>query len=174
MTSESPIEGLEIIRDYFDEKQCQELIRFIEKENLAKPKGMNRRVIQYGSAYDYTKRHFATKIGDLPIELKKIKEELPNNMKDNYDQVIINEYTNGQFISAHKDSHIFDDKILTISLGDSATMIFRRGYEQITLQLTAGTIVMMSSVSRQQYTHEILPVNGKRYSITMRKMLSVY
>lgn len=68
-------------------------------------------------------------------------------------------------IPAHIDTHsVFEDTILSLSLGSTCMMDFKRGEEKLSLLLPSRSILVMSEESRYSWSHGICP----RYSDTIR------
>lgn len=103
------------------------------------------------------------------------------NPKQNYNQLIINEYFAGQGIAPHIDHSMFGCEIASLSLQSAVVMTFRdiKTNETFDLLLEPRSLLVMSGRSRWHVTHEIKKrmtdkINGKivkrdrRVSITMR------
>lgn len=86
------------------------------------------------------------------------------------DSVTVNEYLTGQVIKPHVDALGGGPVITILSLGTPATMRFRRkNAEQVyDVKLTPRSLIQMRDDLRYKWTHEILPVAAKRYSIVFR------
>jgi alkylated DNA repair dioxygenase AlkB len=135
---------------------------------------LTRRVQQFGYKYDYRAKHVVdTPLGPLPkwaldvcklFQEKKLIDTLPN-------QLIVNEYREGQGIGKHTDHKRFGGVIFSLSLGAPCTMIFRRQEEVEQLAVKPRTFLKMEGEARHEWTHEIPPLEGKqtrRISLTFR------
>lgn len=87
------------------------------------------------------------------------------------DNVTVNEYLQGQTISAHVDSPKAGPVITVASLGVPATMVFAlpNTNTRRSVVLPPRSVVQMRGDLRCVWTHEILPVPGTRYSIVFRR-----
>lgn len=94
---------------------------------------------------------------------KKFVDIRPNS-------VTINEYMEGQEITAHIDSKTSGEIISVLSLLSDATMGFcrPRRQEKHLVELPNRSLVQMRGVIRHDWQHFILPVKAKRYSIVFR------
>jgi alkylated DNA repair dioxygenase AlkB len=101
------------------------------------------------------------------------------------DQLIVNEYTPGQGISPHIDSvELFEDEILSISLGSDITMNFTEASDKTNIKsliLKRRTLMCLSKDARYKWKHSIPQriydiIKGKkvkrdtRISLTFRKV----
>jgi alkylated DNA repair dioxygenase AlkB len=84
--------------------------------------------------------------------------------------VTVNEYLQGQTISAHIDAPKAGPVITVLSLGVPATMVFARPNTNTrrSVVLPPRSLVQMRGDLRLVWTHEILPVPGTRYSLVFR------
>lgn len=104
-------------------------------------------------------------------------------------QCTVNEYAPGQGISAHVDSHWFEDGIASLSLADSYVMKFSErsngggaggvGGASFSVYLPARSLLLLRGPARLAYTHGITPrstdcvdgvvrARGTRVSVTVR------
>jgi alkylated DNA repair dioxygenase AlkB len=89
---------------------------------------------------------------------------------DQFESVTVNEYPAGHGLALHKDSALFGEPVVVVSLGAAATMIFEsdRGEEQRVL-IKGGTVVRMSRDSRWKWRHGMEADNkGVRWSVVYR------
>jgi hypothetical protein len=84
--------------------------------------------------------------------------------------VTVNEYAPGDVIRAHIDEPSAGKVITVLSLGAPATMLFKlKGTpESHAVVLPPRSIVQMRDDIRYTWTHEILPVQARRYSVVFR------
>lgn len=86
------------------------------------------------------------------------------------DSVTVNEYLKGQVIRAHVDAIGGGPVITVLSLGAPADMVFRRQNVEkcYTVHLQPRSLIQMRGDLRYKWTHEILPVAARRYSVVFR------
>ena len=84
------------------------------------------------------------------------------------DSVTVNEYLSGDLIQAHVDSPAAGPVITVLSLGSSATMVLKHQEQRYTVSLPARSLIQLTGPIRYDWTHEILPVSAKRYSVVFR------
>jgi alkylated DNA repair dioxygenase AlkB len=135
---------------------------------------LSRRTQHYGYEYNY-KNPRLTACKPIPEFLLKLNADLKSRIPDlpMFDQVIVNEYQTGQRISKHVDNaHLFGDPIVTASLLSDAIMRFKDSINTYDITLKPGSIAILHGYSRYHMTHEILPVNQRRISITFRTVLN--
>ena len=159
--------GLQYIPNYITDAKQDELIEKIDQQPWLND--LKRRVQHYGYKYDYQTRKItpALKIDPVPDWL----QILPN-----YDQVIINEYQQGQGISSHIDCiPCFGNTICSLSLLSPCEMIFKKNNQKISLILEPLSLFIMQNEARYEWKHEIPArksnVKFRRVSITFRTVL---
>lgn len=167
------IPGLFIYENFIDEQKQKELLQVIYEQEWSNE--LSRRVQHYLKKYDYKK---SSALIDAPQEPEIFKTIFYPVIK--YEQIIVNEYKPGQGISAHIDSPVFDEPIMSVSLGSATTMIFSTNLKKVSIYVKPGTLLKMTGPSRNSWKHEIKKnktdkVDGKtvkrstRVSITFRK-----
>ncbi|XP_011501882.1 PREDICTED: alkylated DNA repair protein alkB homolog 8 [Ceratosolen solmsi marchali] len=103
-----------------------------------------------------------------------------------YDQITVNKYLPGQGIPSHIDTHsVFEDPILSLSLGSPYIMDFKYGDKKIELDLPVRSLLVLSGEARYAWSHGICPRHndtiktsngfstrprGTRISFTFRKI----
>ncbi len=172
----SIIEGLQIIEDFITEDEEKELLKLINDENWSN--SISRRTQHYGYKYNYNSKNAkqkATPIPDWEI-LKKVKKIM------NFEQVIVNEYKSGQGIAYHIDRpSVFGDVIISLSLGSTYNMLFKKFGKVITQPLKRRSLLIIKGDARYKWMHSISRrktdnIDGKRIprglriSITFRTM----
>lgn len=172
------ISGLTLIKHAVDAKHQSQLLEFVNSGTWigkGDKGGINRRTQQYGYRHDYQSKTIHQDVDPLPswsLELckylleKKWISELPN-------QLIINEYQEGQGIAAHSDSKTFGPCIFSVSLGSPCTMTFRHHSDSHAVVLHPGTFLKMERDARYKWTHEIAArkkSDGVRVSLTFRRV----
>lgn len=173
------ISGLTYIPSFITEEQEQFLISQIDQKPWLLD--LKRRVQHYGYKYDYKARKIdeKMKIGAVPNWL--LSKEIFNHSvfeENNFDQVIINEYQQGQGISAHVDCiPCFTNVICSVSLLSPCEMVFENvnTKEKQSIILTPRSLLIMKNEARYDWTHCIPArksnVKERRVSITFRKMI---
>jgi alkylated DNA repair dioxygenase AlkB len=181
------ISGLRCIPDFISEFDEAELIRTIDNQPWITD--LKRRVQHYGYRYNYKARniHEETALGPLPAWLSAYSHELHAQQifPTIPDQVIINEYTPGQGISAHIDCvPCFTETIASLSLGSPCIMEFTHDESgrNIPVWLEPRSLIVLSGDARYHWRHaiparksdtvagNIIP-RGRRLSLTFRKVI---
>lgn len=180
------IPGLHYIADYLDETREQALIEAIDRQPWRTE--LRRRVQHYGYAYDYKSRKVtaAMYLGELPVWLRSLCEELRDRdlMPRVADQVIINEYEPGQGIAPHVDCvPCFEGTIASLTLGSACVMEFTglENGERAALFLARRSLLVLSGEARYAWQHAIparkrdvhagrVIIRGRRVSLTFRNV----
>jgi alkylated DNA repair dioxygenase AlkB len=164
LTLFSKVPGLLYIPEYITEVEHSEFWQSINAENWLDD--LKRRVQHYGYKYDYKTRFidYSMKIGALPewvIPLtKKLYQE--GYMLALPDQLIVNEYKQGQGIASHVDCEpCFGDTIISLSLGSTCIMEFinKETKEKVEVFLEPRSLVVLKNDARYLWTHGI---SGKK------------
>lgn len=181
------IPGLYYVPDYINEIEHDLLLVQIDEQPWLDD--LKRRVQHYGFKYDYKARRVARdmRIGKLPEWLEELAEKLwkDRHMPEIADQVIVNEYEQGQGISRHIDCEpCFQDTIVSLSLGWGCFMDFTNEdkTEKVSVWLAPRSIVVLSGEARYKWWHGIAARksdmrNGRRVdrerrvSLTFRKVI---
>lgn len=145
-----------------------ELIEHIDKCEWSNE--ITRRVQHYGFKYDYKTRKVSP---GSPIP--SLFSDLINILKENEvidpNQIIVNEYLSGQYISRHIDSDVFGPVVVTLSLGDGTTFQMSNRAEVVDIPVKQGSLLILEGESRSKWYHCTLPVHKegfRRISITFR------
>lgn len=167
--------GLIFIENFISEEDGLKLISDIENFKINHTKRItnhgptNFTSIYFGKRYLKTDKSNNDDIPDfLQLVCKKIiHEKLLSSMPLG---IAINEYQKGQKISAHIDRPESGDTVTILSLCSEATMVLSntKKSEKFELNLTQNSLIQMKNEIRYDWTHEILPVKNKRYSIMFR------
>ena len=137
---------------------------------------LKRRVQHYGYYYDYTSRNVPSPAPPITGELLKIADVFRQCGLMDPEQVIVNEYTRKQGISAHVDSLLFGPEIISVSLLEPTIFYFTpkdpSAGQRHQVEVPARSIIVMSGESRYDWKHEIPPlvnitVNGRRWTKPM-------
>lgn len=162
--------GLKFIENFIDENLEKRILKSISDFKSNNPK----LVANYGSN-NYDSIYFGERYKKDSISIPEWISELflplinANLITENPFGIAINEYKKGQKIAAHIDKPISGPIVTILSLKSNATMVFKRkGYENISIDLTPRSIVQIKDEIRNDWTHEILPVNDTRISIIFR------
>ena len=148
---------------------------------------LKRRVQHFGYKYDYKARKIDADmwVGGLPNWLESLAVKLKNEgfFHDIPDQVIVNEYLQGQGITPHIDCEpCFAETVVSLSLNSTAVMEFSKAEKKIPLLLEPRSIIVLSDEARYEWKHSI-PARKKdlihglvyprkrRVSLTFRKVI---
>lgn len=199
LLSSSNIPGLQLFSNFISIDEEKELLQYINNETWDSNNGINRRTQQYGYEYPYNIKVNNVKQIKLTKSIPQVFEELvinklinlnciPNNCRPN--QALVNEYKPGQGIAAHIDNKLFGMFIASLSLGSDCNMYLNDNRRTNNSSMNDGNIcvilprcsmLILSSVARYDYTHEIKKtktdlINGvkkqrnTRISITLRRL----
>ncbi|KAG5337840.1 ALKB8 protein, partial [Acromyrmex heyeri] len=116
----------------------------------------------YEFEYDTNLVNLNKPIEPIPQEYKFLQTLFDKHgHKYTYDQLTINRYLPGQGIPPHIDTHsVFEDTILSLSLGSTWVMNFKKEDQKIDVLLPARSLLIMTGEARYAWTHGICP----RYS----------
>ena len=176
-----------ILLDYVEEWLTLEETQAMFNNTSSNPN--SRRVLQFGSAYNYRKGatiHPALAFEDYSI-INDLKDETQNFLRTHElesapNQCIINEYLPGQGITAHvDDTRLYGDVIACWTFGSQRQMRFTHKVTKDVhvVDTVPFSLYVMSGESRYNWTHEMRPrlsdkIDGNRvkrgttYSITFR------
>ncbi len=88
-------------------------------------------------------------------------------------QALLIRYDPGAGIGWHRDRPVYED-VIGISLGESATMRFRRrykgGFERANAPLDPRAAYHLSGAARHEWEHSIVEMDRPRWSITFRSL----
>ncbi len=148
------IAGLNYIEDYITASQETALIDSIDQYPWSLE--LLRRRQWYGHAYDDATGYVAQ---PMPAWLTQVAQALyaDGHLDGVADRALVNEYTPGQGIGAHRDRDIDHIKAVgIISLGSGAAMDFTRlGHETYTRYLHPRSLTIMRGEARQLWMHGI-------------------
>ncbi|XP_051169030.1 alkylated DNA repair protein alkB homolog 8 [Leptopilina boulardi] len=158
------IPGLRVIENFLTEEQEEVLLKSIvwEEDDDVSSELKHRRVKHFGYkfCYDTNTVNIDDPITPIPQDyhfLQKLFNEAECGGHE-FDQITINRYLPGQGIPPHIDTHsVFENTILSLSLGSSSVMDFKRGKEKISILLPARSLLIMSDESRYAWSHGICP-----------------
>lgn len=161
--------GFEVRQNFIVNSDCRRLIEMLFDLFLEQPHRVNKDnrscVLRYGWDYEAPVK----KLSPWPAWIESIRKILPHPIVEPLCAVTVNEYRKGHRISLHIDSERFGEIIQTVSIGNSAILRFARGQESRQFELTNGSLCVLRGEARHLWQHEILPVDGLRYSIVFRE-----
>lgn len=147
---------------------------------------LRRRFQMYGKLFCFQDR---TVKQDLPIPDEMVN--IMNKMKtcgatcDDFNSIMVNEYSSDQGIMPHVDAPVFGEVIVILSLLSDVVMRFEHGDTVIDEHLPRRSLIVMQDESRTHYKHSIskaykvLTADGqevargdRRLSVTLRKTLA--
>ena len=151
----------------------------------ASPK--SRLVQHYGFKYNYTTYQINEKCEPIPAFLTPYQELLYSiclslkiiEPRHIFNQCIVNNYAEGQGISAHVDVKKYGGVIGCFTIGSGATMVFQKGDEKQEIYVEPNSLYIMSGDARFVWTHS-MPTRkfdikggvrierGRRISLTFR------
>ena len=163
--------GMTLMPDFITELEHVDLLaRLIFKDATKNFNHSGRNCVQrYGSRKPYN-NHMISDV--IPAHFAKLCQRLveQNLVAALPDSVTVNEYCKGQVIQPHIDALGGGPVITILSLGTPAEMRFRRKDTEkcYTVELMPCSVIQMRGDLRYKWTHEILPVADKRYSVVFR------
>ena len=182
--SNTSVPGLVLIENLLTKDEEKTLLSLFAIDSQEWSSELKRRVIHYGFKYDYKSRQAACAAPLIPPACAFIEKRLNNHnvalLPKEFDQLIVNEYLPGQGISAHVDSDVFTDGIVSVSLGSGATMRFSHPTtkESVDIWLPRRSAVILTGDARYKWRHAISAskqdkghgARKRRVSLTFRKM----
>ena len=131
-----------------------------------------RRKLAYGYNYEPSDRGLspAPPIPDYLVPLRDRCAAELGVAPETLAQATMTLYPPGAGIGRHKDAPFFGDKVIGVSLGSEARMVFRHGKEKVPMTLEPGSLLVLSGPARSVWTHEMPPVSATRYSIYFRSL----
>ena len=151
-------DGLLYLPGWLDDVQHDDAVGSIDAHAFRTD--LSRRTQHYGFVYDYQSavvRDHA-RAADPPDALADLAARLhaEGHFHRVPDQIIVNEYLEGQGISAHADSGQFGPVVATVSLLESWPMTFRHPDQRVSeVLLERCSLALMTGDSRSLWTHEI-------------------
>ena len=135
----------------------------------------NRRVVAFGSRYDYGKRTVAAAapIAAFLAPLKDRVAALAGLAPGAFATALINEYAPGAGIGWHRDRPQFG-VVAGVSLLSPCVLRLRRRsgakWERVSAPLAPRSVYLLSGPVRCEWQHSITPGEALRYSITFRTL----
>lgn len=174
------IDGLKIIENFVDEEEEKQLLKIIDEVDWYKdPKKINEKLKRATQHYGYIFDFRANKLIKIKNEIPKYYDYLMirmlemNIIENPFEQLIINEYLNGQEITAHTDSLVFGNIIVGLSMNDDCDMLFQdnTNQEKKIIKIPRRSLMIMKDNVRYNWKHSI-KFNGKRrISCTFRHII---
>jgi alkylated DNA repair dioxygenase AlkB len=135
----------------------------------------NRRVVGFGSRYDYEPRQVleAPPVPGFLLPLRAKVAEFARVPAAQFSQVLINEYRPGAGIGWHRDKPHFE-LVAGVSLLAPCSFRLRRkngaAWDRETIEVEPRSVYLMAGPARNEWEHSIPPVERHRYSVTFRTM----
>jgi alkylated DNA repair dioxygenase AlkB len=172
------VNGLIYIDDFITDIEENNLLTFINLQKWSDK--LSRRTQHYGYEYVYNKYNTLDKAPEIPTIFNDILNKINKKFNKTFNQLIINEYTPGQGIAPHIDNiKLFDDTIVSISLGSTYPMEFAYKDKVYTQILKQKSLVALTSDARYKYKHSISArkydscvLRGIRISLTFRQTIT--
>lgn len=177
------MDSLYYLANFLSYEDQLQIVEFID--SMPWDTTLKRRRQQYGYWYDIKSKSNA-QAPPIPGVLQTLAQHLysEGTFAKVPEQLLINEYTATQGISAHTDANIFGSVVVSISLLEEAEMIFTRESERFSMILEPGSILVMFGEARYEWKHEIKPTktyykngvrvtksaNYRRISLTYRTL----
>ena len=170
------MQGLTYIKDFITEKEENDLIEFIN--SMEWNNDLSRKTQHYGYKYNYNLKNSLEKAQPIPEQFTFILNALNKKFNKMFDQLIVNHYEIGQGISPHIDNiKLFDDTIVSISLGSNCVMKFTKKDTSHDVFLERCSMVVLQGDARYKWKHSIPSrksdnniARGTRISLTFRKL----
>jgi DNA oxidative demethylase len=173
------IEGLRYVPEYLSPEEQRflleklEAIRFDQWQQV-RMRGQlaRRRKLAYGYNYEPSDRALSP-APPIPEYLLPLRERCAAELgvsPETLAQATMTYYPPGAGIGRHKDAPFFGDKVIGVSLGSEARILFRHGREKVPMVLEPGSLIVLTGPARSVWTHELPPVAATRYSIYFRSL----
>lgn len=154
--------GLTLIENFITKKQEETLLKTLnwdECESVTSLQLKHRQVKHFGYEFEYGTNivNPDDPIAPIPQDYEFLQTLFnKHNHKYKYDQLTINKYLPGQGIPPHIDTHsVFEDTILSLSLGSACIMNFKKEDQNINVFLPARSLLIMTGEARYAWTHGI-------------------
>jgi DNA oxidative demethylase len=125
----------------------------------------------YGWKYNFLNDSFVP-CEPLPEGLRGVAEraaEFAGVAAQDIAECLLNRYEPGAIIQPHLDKPVWD-RVVGVSLGAPATMVFRHRDtgEELSVALLPRSAYLLADDARHVWQHGLPPMQGTRYSITLR------
>ncbi|XP_015434660.1 PREDICTED: alkylated DNA repair protein alkB homolog 8, partial [Dufourea novaeangliae] len=184
--------GLRLVENIITEEQEKYLLNSINwiNEESDSSELKHRKVKHFGYEFQYNSNRVDPDkpITPIPEEYQFLQTLFKkyHNVPSEYDQLTINHYSPGQGIPPHIDTHsVFEDSILSLSLGSACIMDFKREDRKAAVLLPPRSLLIITAEARYAWSHGICPRHndvvkstngittqprGTRVSFTFRKV----
>lgn len=130
-----------------------------------------RRQMSFGEkVYSFVGTHIEPK--PIPDYLKPLLEKVNDICHTSFNHILVNLYRDGNdYIGYHRDKHIDETPIASISLGATRDFIFTNGTETKEFILTDGTLLIIHPPTNVYWKHSLpkrMKVKEPRINITFR------
>jgi alkylated DNA repair protein (DNA oxidative demethylase) len=165
--TENNIEGLKVLYNFISKQEEEELLSHIDIQPMSVKRGGRSSIKRWGSGGCYNNFVVSETIPEwlTAIAQKIIDAGLLQKMPD---QISLSLFEKGDYVPPHIDNPQSGKVITTLSLLSEAQMIFTKDGEKLDIPLPKRTLVQMWGELRNEWKHEIAPVNEKRYSLVFR------
>ncbi|WP_233503655.1 alpha-ketoglutarate-dependent dioxygenase AlkB [Sphingomonas psychrotolerans] len=129
----------------------------------------------FGWRYDFDDASFTqgTPLPDWLLPLRDQAAAFAGLAPAEFEHALLIRYDPGAGIGWHKDRPVFEH-VIGISLGNSATMRFRKrrpgGFDRFAAPMAPRSIYHLSGEARHLWEHSIAPMDVPRWSITFRSL----
>ncbi|KAM0726305.1 Alkylated DNA repair protein alkB-like protein 8 [Formica fusca] len=155
--------GLTLIENFITKEQEETLLGTLDWGECESVSSQlkHRQVKHFGYEFEYGTNMVNpdNPIAPIPQDYKFLQTLFDKHShKYTYDQLTINKYLPGQGIPSHIDTHsVFEDTILSLSLGSACIMNFKKKDRNINVLLPARSLLIMTGEARYAWTHGICP-----------------
>jgi len=137
----------------------------------------NRRVIYFGSQYDYAAQMLRERT-EPPVFLEPLRDlaaHIADVPASSLTQAMVTEYAPGAGIGWHRDRPMFED-VMAFSFVSPCRLRFRRkqgdGWERRAIDVAPRSAYVLRGAARWDWYHSIPAMQALRYSVTFRTFVS--
>ena len=181
---QTAVPGLYLYSDFINVEREKQLLE--EIDNQIWMIDYSRRLQYYGYRNELEKPYDLIPFPvAFPSQIQTLAQEITQKgiLAQEPDQVIVNEYSPGEGIKAHRDRNYFENQICGINLGSGCIMKFIRGLnlEVIDVEIPRRSLYILQDDARKKWSHGIparkkdmidgmIQHRERRVSITYRKV----
>jgi alkylated DNA repair dioxygenase AlkB len=157
--------GLLYMKDYLTEKEEKKLFKQLDRGEIPWENDLSRRTSQFGTSYNYKSKKVNI-LPDRPVTgiIKTLAGNISESFGGDFNNIICNEYTKKQGITAHTDSKIFGEIVCGVSIGSGANMVFEHKTKgKLNLWLEPRSMFLMEGEARYDWKHSISPLVNMPY-----------
>lgn len=180
---EAEVEGFRYRDELFSLAEEQDVVRGFERLPF-KPFEFhgylgNRRVVSFGSRYDYSGAQLrkAEAMPEFLTPLRQIAARFAGVEADAFAHTLVTEYAPGAGIGWHRDKAQFG-KVVGLSFCSPCRLRFRRKqgerWERRAVDVAPRSGYLLDGAARQVWEHSIPPMETLRYSVTFRTLAEDY